>query len=392
MNESPKIYFDHNATTPCDGRVVEAMLPFFTTICGNAASQHWAGREADEAVGTARQQLATLLGVSPREIIWTSGATEANNIAVKGIASASHRRGGGRHVITQATEHKAILDPLRRLQSEGFELTVLPVDEDGRLDPETLRKAMRPDTALVSVMWANNETGTVQDIAGLVHVAKSVNPQVLFHSDATQAVGRIPVLPERAGVDLLSCSAHKVYGPKGCGALYVHRGQKRLVPEPLFDGGGHERGLRPGTLNVPGIVGFGAACRIAGDEQAQAAVRLRILHNDLLARLRAGLSDVLVNGSESQGLPNTLNVCLVGASAESVMLACPEIAMSAGSACTSTKIEPSHVLRAMGFDEERCFSSLRLSLGRGTTAEEVSYVADRLCNVVRAVRSISTAC
>jgi len=364
------------------------MLPFFTEQYGNAASVgHRLGREAEKAVSDARRQVAALIGASPGEIIWTSGATEANNLAIKGVMAAGQPK-GRKHIVTQATEHKAVLDPIQRLAREGFSITVLPVDHHGKVNLEQFRISLRQDTALVSIMWANNETGTVQDIAGLVSAAKAVVPSVVFHCDATQAAGKLPEVDVSVGIDLMSLTAHKLYGPKGCGALYVRRTRPSVSIRSLIDGGGHEKGLRSGTLNVPGIVGFGKACELAGQCVVNERERVSRLRDRLWLLLSSQLDGIHLNGPSDARLPNTLSVAFDGASAESMMMACDDICFSAGSACTIASIEPSHVLRAMGFSESRCFSSLRFSLGRSNSAVHVDYAAERLITVVRSLRSL----
>jgi cysteine desulfurase len=389
MKGGGRIYLDFNATTPCESEVVKAMVPFFTAHSGNPASRHWSGRDADDAVASARGQVAALIHAAPSEIVWTSGATEANNLALKGVAFASQHH--GRHIITQATEHKAVLDPVERLRREGFEVTILPVDEVGRVSPQQVAAAVRTDTILVTIMWANNETGTVQDIASLVAAAKDSNPNVVFHSDATQAVGKLLEVGAGAGADLMSFSAHKLYGPKGCGALYVRRTRPSIKIEPQIDGGGHERGFRSGTLNVAGIVGFGEACKIALAQSSADFDRSKRLRAQLWTLLTEQLEATRLNGCPHSYLPNTLNVSFDGASAESVLMACDDIAMSSGSACTSASIEPSHVLRAMGVSEDRCFNSIRISIGRTTTEEEIHYVAESLIKAVQAIRALAAA-
>ncbi len=380
------IYMDNHATTPVDPRVLDAMLPYLTEHFGNAASRNHAfGWRAEEAVDEARSSVAELIGCSEKEIVFTSGATESNNLAIKGVAAAY--RDKGNHVVTASTEHKCVLDACKRLERDGFRVTYLPVDADGLVAADAVRAAITDETILVSVMAANNEIGVLQPVAEIGRVAKKAG--VLFHTDATQAVGKIPVSVQEWGADLVSFSAHKMYGPKGIGALYVRRSEPRVRLAPLIDGGGQERGLRSGTLNVPGIVGFAAACRIAGDMMAEESERLLRLRDRLLARIAGRLDAVVVNGSLSRRLPNNLNLSFGYVEGEAMLMAMEDVAVSSGSACTSASIEPSHVLRAMTGSDERAQSSLRFGLGRFNTEEEVDYVADRVVEVVRRLRELS---
>jgi len=383
------IYLDYNATTPVDPRVFEAMAPYFTRVFGNAASAtHAFGRAAEQAVLHARNQVAGLIHaeiderLGAREIIWTSGATESNNLALKGAAHAA--RDKGRHIITQATEHKAVLDPCRRLADEGFEVTFLPVDRNGRVSAEQVSGAIRPDTILVSIMYANNETGVIQPIREIGAICKERG--VLFHSDATQAVGKIPVDVAADGIDLLSASAHKLYGPKGAGFLYVRKKNPRVRLLPLLDGGGHERGFRSGTLNVPGIVGLGLACEIAGREMAGESSRLRALRDRLQAALRARVGPVVVNGDEQNRLPHVANISFPGVDGNSLLNALDDIAISSGSACTSASMAASHVLLAMGLGEALAHGSIRFSLGRFTTPEEIDFTIERFAAIIPRLR------
>jgi cysteine desulfurase len=379
------IYMDYQATTPVDPRVLEVMLPYFVENFGNAASKsHSFGWRAEEAVEVARQEVARLIGASAREVVWTSGATESNNLAIKGAAR--FLVGKGRHLVTCATEHKAVLDSMHALGREGFEVTVLPVEPDGRLDPGRVEAALRPDTTLVSVMHANNETGVVQPIEAIGAITRAAG--VLFHCDAVQSAGKIPFDVEAASVDLASLTAHKLYGPKGVGALYVRRRPRvRLVAQ--LDGGGHERGHRSGTLNVPGIVGFGAAARLALQERDQEAARLLQLRERLRQGLEAGLDLVRVNGSLSHRLPGNLNMSFAYVEGEALMMAIKDVAVSSGSACTSASLEPSYVLRAMGVGDDMAHSSLRFGLGRFTTAEEVEHVIRLVVEKVKKLRDMS---
>jgi cysteine desulfurase len=388
------IYLDYNATTPVDPHVFEAMRPYFTELFGNAAStNHSFGQAAQAAVVKARNQVAALLNAEQderqgaREIIWTSGATESNNLAIKGVAHTY--RDKGRHLITQATEHKAVLDTCQRLESEGFEITWLPVNSAGRVSPEELSRKIRPDTLLVSIMYANNETGTIQPVREIGAICKERN--VFFHTDATQAVGKIPVDVEADGIDLLSLSAHKLYGPKGCGALFVRRKGPRVRLMPLFDGGGHERGYRSGTLNVPGIVGLGAACEIARELMPAESQRLTTLRDRLESTIRSAIDRVVVNGEIDHRLPQVSNLSFAAADGSSMLNALDDVAVSSGSACTSASLQASHVLRAMGLEDELAYNSIRFSLGRFTTSDEIDYVAAKVIRVVRSLRGITGA-
>ena len=377
------IYLDNQATTACDGRVLDAMWPYFVSEYGNAHSEHAAGRRAEAAVETARAEVARLMGADPREVVFTSGATEANNVAIKGAARWALRSGNTRRrVVTVATEHPCVLESVRDLADEGFEPVVLPVLADGRLDFAVLGEALRVPTLLVSVMAANNETGVLQDvgaIAGLAHAAGA-----LLHSDAAQAVGKIRFDAGRLGVDLASVSGHKMHGPKGVGALFVRR-RPRVRLAPLFSGGGQERGLRSGTLPVPLIVGFGEACRIAAQEGEAERERVGELRDRLLALLRREVPGLVVNGSLEHRLAGNLNVAFPGAPALALMAACPALAVSTGSACGSASVEPSRVLQAMGLDRETAGASLRLGLGRPTSATDIPRAAALLTRAYRDV-------
>ncbi len=379
------IYMDHHATTPVDPRVLEAMLPYFGVEFGNAASKsHVFGWRAEEAVEAARAEVAALVGATAREIVFTSGATESDNLAIKGVAQ--FHQGKGRHLVTCQTEHKAVLDSLHALERQGFEVTFLPVGRDGRLDPGALERALRPDTILVSVMAANNETGVLQPVEEIGRITRARG--VLFHCDAVQAVGRVPFDVERANVDLASLSAHKLYGPKGVGALYVRRKPRaRLIAQ--MDGGGHERGLRSGTLNVPGIVGFGKACALAGAELPAESARLLALRERLRRGIDAAVEQVTVNGSLEHRLPGNLNVSFAWVEGEALMMAMKDVAVSSGSACTSASLEPSYVLRAMGVPDDLAHSSIRFGLGRFNTEEEVDWVVELLGRKVKKLRDLS---
>lgn len=376
---------DCHSTTPVDPRVLEAMLPYFTEQFGNAASKsHSFGWKAEEAVEEAREEVARLIGATAREIVWTSGATEADNLAVKGVAR--FHAGKGRHLVTTAIEHKAVLDSMAALSREGFEITVLPVSGEGIVDPEAVRSALRPDTVLVSVMHANNEVGTVQPVEEIGRITRERG--VLFHTDAVQSVGRIPFDVESSGADLVSLTAHKMYGPKGVGALYVRRRPRaRLVAQ--IDGGGHERGYRSGTLNVPGIVGFGRAAALARDEMPAEAPRILALRERMQRAILTGLDRVVVNGSLEHRLPGNLNVSFEHVEGEALMIAMKDVAVSSGSACTSASLEPSYVLRAMGVADDMAHASIRFGLGRFNTEEEVDHAARLVVEKARRLREMS---
>ena len=380
------VYLDYHATTPVDPRVLEAMLPYFSQEYGNAASKsHVFGWRAEEAVETARAEVGALIGATAKEIVWTSGATESDNLAIKGAAQ-FYGETKGKHLVTVKTEHKAVLDSMHALERQGFEVTFLDVDPDGRLDPERVRAALRKDTILVSVMHANNETGVVHPIEEIGRVTREAG--VLFHCDAVQAIGKIPFDVERANVDLASLSAHKMYGPKGVGALYVRRKPRvRLVAQ--MDGGGHERGFRSGTLNVPAIVGFGKAAALARAERDAEAARVLALRERLRQGLLAGLDLVTLNGSLEHRLPGNLNVSFAYVEGEALMMAIKDVAVSSGSACTSASLEPSYVLRAMGVSDDLAHSSIRFGLGRFTTEEEIDWVVRLVIEKVKKLRDMS---
>jgi len=381
------IYLDNHATTRCDPHVVQAMLPYFTEKYGNAASiNHWFGTEAHEAVEEARRQVAELIGASDSEIIFTSGATESNNLAIKGVARMYRHKGN--HIITVATEHKAVLDPCKRLAHDGYEVTVLPVDEYGQVDPQAVADAIRPQTILVSVMLANNEIGTIQPLPEIGAICQEKN--VPLHTDAAQAVGKIPVNVEELRVDLLSLSGHKIYGPKGIGALYVRKRGKRVRLEPQIDGGGQESGLRSGTLPVPLIVGLGEACRLCRELMPEESQRLRQLRDRLWQGLQQRLDGVRLNGHPFRRLPNNLNVSFAGIKGEALLLAMKDIAVSTGSACTTARLGPSHVLKAIGLDDEQADASVRFGLGRFNTEEEIEWVIEQVVATVRQLRAHAT--
>jgi cysteine desulfurase len=382
------VYMDNHATTPVDPRVLDAMLPYFTEKFGNAASRnHEFGWKAEEAVENARGQIARLIGASPKEIVFTSGATESINLALKGAAE--FHRPKGNHIIILVTEHKAVLDTCKRLEKAGCEVTYLPVNRDGLVDLDAVRAAITPKTILISILHANNEIGVVQPIEEIGKIAKRHG--ILFHVDAAQSVGKIPVNVERDGIDLLSISAHKIYAPKGMGALYVRRKNPRVQLSAQIDGGGHERGLRSGTLNVPGTVGLGKACEICEKEMASESQRLLRLRERLRAAITDRLDGVTVNGSLEHRLPNNLNVSFSGVEGEALLMGIHDVAVSSGSACTSASLEPSHVLRAIGVDDDLAHSSIRFGLGRFNTEEEVDYAAARVVETVSKLRELSPA-
>ncbi len=380
------IYMDNHATTRMDPRVLEAMLPYFTETFGNAASRnHSFGWEAEQAVEHARAQIAKLIGATAKEIIFTSGATESNNLAIKGIAEMYRERGN--HIITQATEHKAVLDTCKRLEKSGYEVTYLPVKADGLIDIEDLKKAITDKTILVTIMIANNEIGVIQPVAEIGKLCHERG--VLFHTDGVQAVGKIPVDVNAMQIDALSLTAHKIYGPKGVGALYVRRRNPRVQISEQINGGGHERGMRSGTLNVPGIVGLGKACEIAGEEMESEIKRLTALRDHLKQKLESSLDYVHVNGTMEHHLPGNLNMSFVYVEGESLLMGINDVAVSSGSACTSATLEPSYVLKALGLGDDVAHSSIRFGLGRFSTQAEVDYVADKVIDVVQKLRELS---
>jgi len=380
------IYMDNHATTRPDPRVVEAMLPYLSEDYGNPASRtHAYGWRAEEAVTRARTQVARLLNADPKEILFTSGATESNNIAIRGLLRAAAGRGD--HLVTSATEHPAVLDVVRDVEEQGIRATVLPVDRYGRVDPGAVREAITPRTVLVTLMAANNEVGTLLPIAAVGAICRERG--VTFHTDAAQAAGKVALDTQAMDIDLLSISGHKVYGPKGVGALYVRRKNPRVILEPIMRGGGQERGLRPGTLNVPAIVGLGAALEIARAAMPAEAARLRALRDRLEAGLRTRVPDIVVNGHATERLPHNLNISFEGVEGEALLLALDGVAVSSGSACTSEKREPSHVLKAMGVSDTMAQTSLRFGLGRFNTAEEIDEVIGRVAEAVARLREIS---
>jgi cysteine desulfurase len=380
------IYMDSHATTPVDPRVLDAMLPFFTEKFGNAASRNHAfGWQAEEAVENGRKQVADLIGANAKEIVFTSGATESDNLAIKGVAHMYRNQGD--HIVTVQTEHKAVLDTCKRLEKEGFRVTYLPVRKDGLVDLDRLRDALDEKTILISVMMANNEIGVIQPVAEIGRLARE--RRILFHTDAVQAAGKVPLDVNAINADLVSLSAHKIYGPKGIGALYVRRKDPRVLLVPVIDGGGHERGMRSGTLNVTGIVGFGKAAQIAAQEMTAESARLCALRDRLLAGLQNELDEIHVNGSMEHRLPNNLNVSFAYVEGESLLMGINDVAVSSGSACTSASLEPSYVLKALGTGDDLAHSSIRFGLGRFNTEEEVDYVIDKVASVVKRLREMS---
>jgi cysteine desulfurase len=380
MSVKRPVYLDHHATTPVDPRVVDAMMPYFNEHFGNATSKHHQyGWTAEAAVEKARSQVAQLIGAQPNEVIFTSGATESINLAIKGIAEFHHRRGN--HLVTVATEHRAVLDVCKRLESAGFIVTYLPVDKSGLVSPDDVLDALTGKTILVSIMHANNEIGTVAPVAEIGALCRERG--VMFHVDAAQSAGKATLNARKMNVDLLSLSAHKMYGPKGVGALYV-RDTVRLVPQ--VDGGGHERGLRSGTLNVPGIVGFGAAAEIASQEMPVEAGRVRALRDRLVQGITSQLDDVVVNGHPDMRLPNNASITFGGVQADRIIMDMKDVSVSTGSACSSVSPHPSHVLQAIGLSKAEVLSTVRFGLGRFTTVDEIEYAIERVVSTVRSVR------
>jgi cysteine desulfurase len=392
-NPTLPIYLDHAATTPCDPRVVEAMLPYFTTLYGNPGSRnHSFGWDAEHGVDTAREQVAALIGADEKEVVFTSGATESNNLAIRGAALMYEKNpaGSGKprgHIISCIIEHKAVLDPCKRLQKEGFEVTFLEPPADGIVTAEMVKNAMRDDTILVTIMWANNEIGTINQIREIGKLCHDRG--IVFHTDGTQWVGKMPTDVEADNVDLMSFSGHKIYGPKGVGALYVRRRKPRIRLTSLVDGGGQERGFRSGTLNVTGIVGMGKACEIAKAQMADDAARLGVLRKHLEDSVIAQLDHCQINGHREKRLPHITNISFGFVEGESLMMAVKEVACSSGSACTSASLEPSYVLKSIGVGDELAHSSLRLSLGRQTTREQVEYTVNAVVKAVRKLRELS---
>ncbi len=380
------IYMDNHATTPMDPRVFEAMRPYFIEIFGNAASRnHSFGWQAEEAVEKARKQIADLIGANPKEIVFTSGATESNNLAIKGAAEMYAEKGN--HIITAATEHKAVLDTCKHLEKQGIRVTYLQVQSNGLVDLDMLASAITDKTILISLMYANNEIGVIQPVAEIGRIARARG--VLFHTDGVQAIGKVPVNVNRDNIDIMSLTGHKLYGPKGVGALYVRRKGPRVQLAAQQDGGGHERGMRSGTLNVPGIVGFGEACALAQAEMPEESRRLAYLRDKLRRKLETELDEVYINGTMESRLPHNLNISFAYVEGESLLMGINDVAVSSGSACTSATLEPSYVLKALGAGDDLAHSSIRFGLGRFNTEEEVDYVGDKVVDVVRKLRELS---
>ena len=380
------IFMDNHSTTPVDPRVLEAMLPYFIEKFGNAASRnHQFGWEAEEAVEHARKQIAKLINCDAKELVFTSGATESDNLALKGVVEMYKEKGD--HVITCMTEHRAVLDACKSLEKRGIKVTYLPVAKDGLVSPDDVRKAMTDKTILISIMMANNEIGAIHPVAEIGKIAKEKG--ILFHCDATQAVGKIPVDVEALKVDLMSFTAHKIYGPKGVGALYVRKKGPRVRLVPQIDGGGHERGMRSGTLPVPLIVGFGKACELCEHEMPTESKRIAALRNRLQDQIMENLDECYLNGHPTQRLPHNLNISFAYVEGEALLMGVKEIALSSGSACTSATLEPSYVLRALGVGSDLAHSSIRFGLGRFTTEEEVDYTAKRMVEAVKRLREMS---
>lgn len=379
------IYLDNNATTPLDPRVLEAMMPYFTNKFGNAASRNHAfGWDAEEAVDYAREQVAKLIGASPKEIIFTSGATESDNLAIKGVYEMYASKGN--HIITAKTEHKAVLDACKHLEKQGANITYLSPQKDGRIELEDIKNAITDKTILISIMYANNEIGVIQDVKGISEIARENN--ILFMTDAVQAVGKIPVDVNKDGIDLLTLTAHKIYGPKGIGALYVRRKNPRVKVTSQIDGGGHERGMRSGTLNVPGIVGLGKACELCYNEMAEESKRLSALRDKLENEL-SKIEESYINGSVEHRLPHISNISFTYVEGEGLMMGIKNLAVSSGSACTSASLEPSYVLKALGLSDDLAHSSLRFGLGRFTTEEEIDYAINHVKEAVNKLRNMS---
>ena len=381
------IYLDNHSTTPMDPRVLESMLPYFTEKFGNAASRNHAfGWDAEEGVEAARKQIAKLIHADAKEIVFTSGATESNNLALKGVIEMYHEKGD--HIITSSTEHRAVLDTAKALEAKrGVKVTYLPVDKFGMVNPEDVRNAITDKTILISVMFANNEIGTINPVKAIGKIAKEKG--ILLHCDATQGVGKVPIDVQDMGIDLMSFSAHKIYGLKGVGALYVRKKNPRVRIAAQMDGGGHERGMRSGTLPVPLIVGFGKACELCEQEMSADGARLSVMRDRLHATITKALEEVYLNGHPTERLPHNLNISFAYVEGESLLMGCKEIALSSGSACTSATLEPSYVLRALGVGAELAHSSIRFGLGRFTLDEEVDYAGKRIVEVVTKLREMS---
>ncbi len=380
------IYMDNHATTPVDPRVLEAMMPYLTSVFGNAASRnHQFGWEAEEGVERGRDQVAKLIGATAKEIVFTSGATESDNLAIKGVAEMYREKGN--HIITQVTEHKAVLDTCKRLEKYGYRVTYLPVQKDGLIDLDDLKRAIDDKTILVTIMAANNEIGVLQPIREIGKICREKG--VLFHTDAVQAVGKVPFDVNKDNIDLASISGHKIYGPKGVGALYVRRKNPRVQLAAQIDGGGHERGMRSGTLNVPGIVGLGAACEICMLDMPVESKKLQALRDRLRDKILNNLDEVFINGSWEHRLPQSLNISFAYVEGESLLMGINDIAVSSGSACTSATLEPSYVLKALGTGDDLAHSSIRFGIGRFNTEAEVDYIGDRVVETVKRLRELS---
>ncbi|HNP28334.1 MAG TPA: IscS subfamily cysteine desulfurase [Nitrospirales bacterium] len=380
------IYLDNHSTTPCDPRVLEMMLPYFTEKFGNAASRnHSFGWEAEEGVEVARKQIAHLIHADAKEIIFTSGATESDNLALQGVVEMYREKGD--HIITSSTEHRAVIDTAKYLEKKGIKVTFLPVDKAGMVSPDDVRNAITDKTILISIMMANNEIGTINPVAAIGKVAKEKG--ILFHCDATQGVGKIPVNVQEMGIDLMSFTAHKIYGPKGVGALYVRRKAPRVRLEAMMYGGGHERGMRSGTLPVPLIIGFGKACELCEQEMSSESVRMAKMRDRLQEGIMSKMDEVYLNGHPTERLPNNLNISFAYVEGEALLMGVKEIALSSGSACTSATLEPSYVLRALGVGSDLAHSSIRFGLGRFNTDEEVEYTIDRMIKAVTHLREMS---
>lgn len=388
LSEEKIIYLDHNATTPVDPRVLEKMMPYFSEIYGNAASNdHEMGHLAKQAVDRARQQIASAINARPDEIVFTSGATESDNIVLFGVAEKYARRGN--HIITCVTEHKAILDCCKRLEKQGKRVTYLPVDQYGRVDPDDVRAAINSDTILISIMAANNEIGTLAPLTEIGAIA--AEHSVLFHTDAAQAVGHIPLDVQAMNIHIMSISAHKLYGPKGIGALYRRRSNPRVKLAPVIYGGGHERGLRSGTLNVPAIVGFGEAVALAANEREKENKQFCAWTDYMYGRFVDELGDVALNGHSTKRLSHNLNVSFHGVESRALIVGLKDVAIATGSACTSAKVEPSHVVKALGFGPERAHSAIRIGVGRSNNWDEIKWAADRIIRATRKLREIGVA-
>ncbi len=380
-----KIYLDNQSTTSLDPSVLNAMMPYLTSKFGNAASRsHAFGWEAEEAVDIAREQVATLIGATPQEIIFTSGATESINLALKGSAQIESAK---KHIITFKTEHKAVLDICEFLENSGFEITYLPVNSDGLIDLKKLKLAIREDTFLISVLHANNEIGVIQPITEIGEICNTHN--LIFHVDAAQSVGKIPIDVEKMNIHLLSISAHKIYGPKGCGALYIRRKNPRIELTPIIHGGGHEKGFRSGTLAVHNIVGLGKACEILQQQMAEESTRIKLLRDKLLEGFKSKIPNLIINGTMDYRLPGNLNVCFPSTKSDSVMMSMRDIALSSGSACTSASIQPSHVLKALGLTKEESHASIRFGIGRFNTETEIEYTIEKVIKTVNRIRKVA---